>query len=255
MSDSKTYLAKKSQFDRLLTLYGRNAVLEALNNKEVQPQRLHLSEKNRPAKVIDNILRYAEQLNIEVRYHNPAALSRISKNAKQDQGVALDVRCPDHKTLDDFLLDPPDQFKLIALDGITNPQNLGMAIRSITASPIDGILLSRTETPKLSPLVIKASAGALFRAPIIKCEKLVDALRDLKKANTDIFTLESQLDPTPNTSSKSARSIYILGNETKGVSPDISKLATRRISIPMNRGVESLNVAVTAALVAFSKDL
>lgn len=255
MTDSKAYLARKSQFDRLLTLYGRNAVLEALQNDSIQSQRLHLSDKNRPAEVLDKILRFAEKQNVEVRYHSAAALSRISKNAKQDQGVALDVRCPEHKTLDEFLLNPPNNFKLIALEGITNPQNLGMAIRSITASPIDGILLSRAETPKLSPLVIKASAGTIFRAPIISCGKLLDAVHALQDINTEVCTLESGVSNSANTHSKHSGQIYILGNETQGVSKQIAQLATRRISIPMNRGVESLNVAVTAALVAFSEDL
>ena len=116
-------------------------------------------------------------------------------------------------------------------------------------------MLSRAETPKLSPLVIKASAGTIFRAPIISCGKLLDAVHALQDINTEVCTLESGVSNSANTHSKHSGQIYILGNETQGVSKQIVQLATRRISIPMNSGVESLNVAVTAALVAFSEDL
>lgn len=64
-----------------------------------------------------------------------------------------------------------------ALDGITNPQNLGMIIRPAAAGAIDGILLPRKGTAALGPLVIKASAGTLYRAPLLLCASLPEALK------------------------------------------------------------------------------
>lgn len=251
MSDSETYLQKKAFFNQLLTIYGRKPVLEAIQDPQLLPQRLHLSNNNRRAEILDEIEAWAVKREIETKTHAPKALARISKNAKQDQGVALDVRCPNHIELDEFLNNPPKRFRLIGLDGITNPQNLGMIIRSVAASPCDAIILGREDTPKLSPLVIKASAGSLFRAPIIRCNNLLQALNKLSQLGTEICVLDSSAKTGLDSQSKTDRVIYVLGNETEGVSSQVSDLANQRVCIEMNRGVESLNVAVTAALVAF----
>ena len=252
MPDSQEYLAKKAQFDQLLTVYGRKPVLEAISDSGLQPERLHLSNNNKSADIIKDILHWADKRNVEIRQHQPAALARISKNAKQDQGVALDVRCPDHQQLEDFLTSPPDKFRLIALDGITNPQNLGMIIRSVAASPCDGLLVSRRDTPKLSPLVIKASAGTLFKAPLIRLDKLGVGLKQLQELGTEICVLDSNASTDFAALASADKVVYVLGNETEGVSREIIGMATQRVAIPMCRGVESLNVAVTAALVAFN---
>lgn len=252
MSDSEAYRAKKAHFDQLLTVYGRKPVLEAIADGSLQPERLHLSKNNRSAEILEEIRSWADKRNIEIRIHEPAALARISKNAKQDQGVALDIRCPNHQQIVDFLANLPERFRLIALDGITNPQNLGMIIRSVAASPADALLISKKDSPKLSPLVIKASAGTLFRAPIIHSQTLVEALTALSEQGAQICVLDSNATSSFEAFSTQGRVVYVLGNETEGVSEDIQSLANHRLSIPMNRGVESLNVAVTAALVSFS---
>lgn len=236
----------------MLTIYGRKPVLEAISDPDLLPKKLHLSSKNRPADILEQIVGWAERRKVEIREHPPASLSRISKNAKQDQGVALDLECPSHQQLDDFLQNPPDQFRILALDGITNPQNLGMVIRSVTASPLTGLLLSKKDSPRLSPLVIKSSAGTLFKAPLLRTAALPEALKKLSQLGAQICVLDSNANSSFEQLSDFDRVIYVLGNETDGISRDVAEMATHRVSIQMNRGVESLNVAVTAALVAFS---
>jgi 23S rRNA (guanosine2251-2'-O)-methyltransferase len=140
-------------------------------------------------------------------------------------------------------------FKLIALDGIQNPQNLGMIIRSCAASKIDGIILPKKSSAKISPLVVKASAGTLFKLPIFYCNSLEDILPKLN--DVKIYSLSSHANKTIYELKKSDKTIYILGNESDGVSPEVEKLCNDSLSIPMQRGVESLNVAVTASLLAF----
>ncbi len=73
-------------------------------------------------------------------YHDKQALSRISKNAKQDQGVALDMVL-EHMGDESSFRNTHKSYRIIALDGVTNPQNLGMIIRSCAAGNIDAILL------------------------------------------------------------------------------------------------------------------
>ena len=139
-TDSKAYLDKKSFFDKILTIYGRNAVLEALQDEGIDVYRLHLSDSNKPASVLTEIRSLAKTRGVEEVYHDKKTLSRISKNAKQDQGVALDIILPHSGDLEHFL-GVHDAYRIIALDGVTNPQNLGMIIRSCAAGEIDAFLL------------------------------------------------------------------------------------------------------------------
>jgi 23S rRNA (guanosine2251-2'-O)-methyltransferase len=206
-----------------------------------------MATSNKTDGAIKTILALAKTRKIEITYHEKNSLSRISKNAKQDQGVAIDIIAKSYLNANE--LKNRDSFKLIALDGIQNPQNLGMIIRSCAAGNVDGIILPKKSSAKISPLVIKASAGTLFKLPIYFCNSLEDILPSLK--GTDIYALSSHAKKDIYNIEKSKKSIFILGNESDGVSKEVEKLCNDSISIPMQRGVESLNVAVTASLIAF----
>lgn len=252
LSDSKAYREKKRFFNTILTVYGRKAVLEALQHPATNIYRLHLASSNKPAAILDDILALSRKKNAEIVYHDRLALSRISRNAKQDQGVAADLICPGYQSCDDFLKAAAQPFTLLALDGITNPQNLGMIIRSACAGNIDGIILPAQGCAQIDPLVIKASAGTVFRAPILRCDKLTEVLTQFKQQGTLVCSLSSHADKTlKEFNTQGVSCVYVLGNETEGVSAAVEKLCNARVRIPMNNGVESLNVAVTAALIAF----
>jgi len=250
MQDSKEYLAKKRFFDSLITIYGRNAVLEALQNDTISIHKLHLSDSNKKAPIIEHLIREANRRDIEIVYHDKKALSRISKNSKQDQGVALDIVLNYFGDADSFIADR-DSYRILALDGITNPQNLGMIIRSATAGSIDAILLPTKGAAQISPLVIKSSAGTLFRIPIIKSDNLHDMLVKFRSSGAKVYTLSSSATDSYRDIKYDDKTIFVLGNESDGVSSDIESLSDESISIPMRREVESLNVAVTASLLAF----
>ena len=254
MSESESYEKKKAFFDRVLTVYGRNAVLEVLQDESLPCYCIHLAENNREAGAITTIRGIAEKRDIPVKHHTRPELARISKNGKQDQGVAADIICPAFATLESFLvgLTPEKSIRLLALDGITNPQNLGMIVRSAAAGEIDGILWSRRGNAALGPLVIKASAGTLYKAPLLICQNLVKALELCREAGFDICTLEAGAGQSLFDRSPAGQSIYVLGNESEGVSQAVRDIANTAVSIPMNNGVESLNVAVTASLIAYS---
>ena len=250
MIDSPEYLARKSFFDQLITVYGRKPVLEILEDNKLKIFRMHLADSNRDGGIIAQIRKLAAQRNIETCFHSRSELSRISRNSKQDQGVACDIHCPGYQPYQQALSDSPAG-TIIALDGITNPQNLGMIIRSVTASPAQALLLPSKGTADISPLVIKASAGTLFKGNILRCDSLPKALQEFKQRGYEICTLSShQATPLSDFAPK-APVIFVLGNETEGVSPDVAALSDHRVAIPMANGVESLNVAITAALIAF----
>ncbi|MDP5052810.1 MAG: 23S rRNA (guanosine(2251)-2'-O)-methyltransferase RlmB, partial [Congregibacter sp.] len=141
---------------RFLTVYGRKAVLEALGDRHMDCRILHLAASNRRGGVLDEIEDMARRKGLECREHSREELARISRNGRQDQGVALDVYCPAMRDLEDYVgalgngaadgpPGPPQ--RLLALDGVTNPQNMGMVIRSAAAAGIDGVLYADRGNP------------------------------------------------------------------------------------------------------------
>jgi 23S rRNA (guanosine2251-2'-O)-methyltransferase len=249
LQDSKEYLEKKAYFEKIITLYGRNVIIEILQDDEIEIHKLHMADSNQSDGAIKTILSLAKKRDIKITYHDKKALSRISKNAKQDQGVAIDIISKSYQSA--MIIKDMKKFRLIALDGIQNPQNLGMIIRSCAAGNVDGIILPKKSSAKISPLVIKASAGTLFKFPIYYCNTLDEILNDLN--DTKIYALASRAKNSIYDFKPSDKSIFILGNESDGVSPEVEKLCNDSLSIPMQRGVESLNVAVTASLIAFMR--
>ena len=250
MKDSAEYLAKKSFFDKIITIYGRNAVLEVLEDESIEIHKLHFSDSNKSVEQLDRMVQIAKRREIEIAYHDKKALSRISKNAKQDQGVALDIVLK-HAISEEKFLEHKRNFRVIALDGINNPQNLGMIIRSCAGGNIDAIIIPTKNSAQISPLVIKASAGTLFKLPIIKSRNFKSTLKRFKDNNSKLFTLSSHVNRSYRDVDYPNRTVFILGNESEGVSREIEELSSDSITIPMRRGVESLNVAVTASLLAF----
>ena len=238
-------------FDRVITVYGRKPALEVLQDESLTCHRLHFADSNKPAPILDQMRELAERRGIEIQVHGKRELSRISRKGSQDQGVAVDVHCPAFASLEEFLeRDRGEPARLLAADGITNPQNAGMLVRSAVAGGIDGILWPRAGNAALGPLAVKASAGTLFRAPLIRCRELPDALTRLQERGFQVCVLDAGAE-------KSAfevipeRAIYVLGSETSGPSEAVRAMADETLMIPMSDGVESLNVAVTAALIAY----
>ena len=164
----------------------------------------------------------------------------------------MDVLCPRFTRLEEFLdADTGAAARLLAVDGITNPQNAGMLIRSAVAGGIDGILWPASGNAALGPLAVKASAGTLFRAPLIRCRALPEALAACRHCGYRVCVLDAAAEASLMDAERPERAIYVLGNETSGSSREVTAQADIALQIPMENGVESLNVAVTAALIAY----
>ncbi len=249
-----SYQEKKAFYNRAITIYGRKPVLEALQDDSLPIHRLHLAESNKPAGIVLDMLRLAAKRGVEVVYHSKQALSRISRNGKQDQGVAADI-ISDLYDDASVLANPPADAEVLALDGITNPQNLGMIIRSVCASGMYGILLPEKGCCDINPLVIKASVGTLFRTRIFRCKELAPTLTELQRHGWQSCVLSSHASYALGDYPAKGNSVYVLGNETEGVRQSIIDSADHRLMVPMANQVESLNVAVTASLIAFRQQL
>ncbi|MEA3018745.1 MAG: rRNA (guanosine2251-2-O)-methyltransferase [Actinomycetota bacterium] len=229
-----------------VTIYGRMPVLEALADERVAVAKVLLSRAAR-GESVDEIVAAAARRGVAVQRVAPEKVTRISGNGRHDQGVVADVDAPGLGALDTWLGSAPVTCALLVLDGITNPANVGMVIRTATAAGLDGVVLPRAGVPDVGPLVIKASAGVAFRATILQSATASSACASLRTAGIELIGLradsaESLFDaPLPD------RAAYVLGSETDGVSVECD----RWLSIPLAVGVESLNVAVAAGLVAY----
>lgn len=236
--------------DQFLTIYGRKPVLEILQDDSLDIAKVFIAKKAK-ADIIKNILIACERRGVEVLRMAADQVSRMSKNPKQDQGVAADIHTPHMDDAVRFLeKNTNKKLQLIALDGVTTPANVGMIIRSCTALGIDGIILPRKGNAKLNSLVIKASAGVVFKSCILKCERLTPVLKKAREIGYDVYGLSGEKGRNIYQERFSTKSLFVMGNETEGVSPQTEDLTDKHLFIPMANGVESLNVACAATVVA-----
>jgi len=179
----------------------------------------------------------------------------VSRSGRHDQGVVADVVAPRMTALDDRLEElgrrPDEPAHVLVLDGVTNPANVGMVLRSATAAGVDGVVLPRRGTADLGPLVIKASAGVAFHAPVLRAPTTEHALEGLQGAGFALLGLRADAAHSVFEAPLPARTAFVLGGETDGVTPEAARWVHDWLRIPMAGGVESLNVASAAAVLAF----
>jgi 23S rRNA (guanosine2251-2'-O)-methyltransferase len=138
----------------------------------------------------------------------------------------------------------------LVLDRLTNPANVGMILRSATAAGLDGVLLPRRGLPAIDPLVVKASAGVAFRAPVLRAATVEEGCAALVEAGFSVYGLDAS-GSSLLTAELPARVALVLGNETNGLSESVRPLLAGLLAIPMHAGVESLGVASAGAVAAF----
>lgn len=239
--------------DRFITVYGRKPVLEVLEQPELAVRRVFVARSAR-GDVLDRILDAARARSVEIVRKSADEVSRISRRPKQDQGVAADVEAPAMRALSAFLetLDDDRDARLLALDNVTTPANVGMILRTATVLGIDGVIVPRRGCPEIGPLVVKASAGVAFRAPILRCAELVDGLSDAKMRGFCVYGLADRGATDMSALSARGRSIFVLGNESEGIGEPTRPLVDEWVRIPMAHEGDSLNVASAAAIVCWA---
>lgn len=237
-------------------IYGRRTVLEALAAPDVGVERVVVSARDVPKELRAEIRSLCERRGAEYQQGERSEVTAMSREPRHDQGVAAMVTLGNVMEVSAFI----DSLKgagaktpapVLALDGVTNPQNVGIAVRSAVAAGMRAMLWPTVGGPWITGLVIKASAATLFRCPIVRTGELAEGAVELKGAGFRVYALEaggeaSLLDLAP-----AHRSLFVVGSELEGVSEEVLELADERVSIPMAGGVESLNAAVAASLVCF----
>ena len=234
----------------MITLYGRMPVLEAVLDARAAVHQVLVAHGAR-GEAIDRILSAAADRGIRVERVEAAQVTHVSRNGRQDQGVVADIESPGLAALDTWLSTRHAALALMLLDGLTNPANVGMIIRTAVAAGLDGVVLPRHGSPDVGPLVVKASAGVALAAPILRAPTAVDAAATLLEGGVELIGLRAGDESPLWGIAIPDRVAFVLGNETEGVSPDVSLHVGSWCSIPLDARVASLNVAAAAAVVAF----
>ncbi|MFF1612657.1 TrmH family RNA methyltransferase [Amycolatopsis sp. NPDC058278] len=246
MGDESTISPK----DRFLTVYGRKPVLEALADNGLRVDKVILADTARGPGAAE-IQRAAKAAGVPVQRASAHRVKVLAGNGKQDQGVLADVLAPRMRALSAALADRRPPSRVLLLDGITTPANVGMILRTATAAGLAGVIVPRRGVAALDPLVVKASAGVAFRAPVLRCGSAREAAEMLAEAGYGLYALGASARTTVFDVDLPQRAAFVLGGETAGVGPEVGELVTEWLSIPMPGDVESLNVSAAAAVLSF----
>lgn len=163
-------------------------------------------------------------------------------DTKTPQGVLALVNLPEKAELGS---------RIIVMDGVQDPGNVGTILRTADAAGFTGALLSPACADPFSPKVLRATMGSIFRLPICTQEDLPAALKALAGAGYSV--LSSQLDGEPffERGPVGEKFVLIIGNEGNGVSEPVKAAATHRLALPMQGGAESLNAAIAAGIMMY----
>lgn len=249
--DTYTVSAKSSPRDRFVTIYGRKPVLEALDDHEVPIDKVLLAEGIR-GEIIKRIRQAAAERDVTVQRASAHRVKVLAGNGRHDQGVLADVVAPKMRPLDEALEHPGQAPRsMLLLDGLTTPANVGMILRTATAAGIDGIVVPHRGVANIDPLVVKASAGIAFHAPVLRCHSASEAAELLSEAGYPMYALDARAAETIFEARFSTRAVFVLGSETAGLSEEVEYRITDRLRIPMHGGVESLNVSAAASVLCY----
>lgn len=144
--------------------------------------------------------------------------------------------------------------KIVILEDIQDPGNLGTIIRSSVAFNVDTLVLSNNTVDLYNPKVIRATQGMLFKSNIIIENDLENLIKNLKQNNYTIYTTNVKNGNSLKTIEKKDKVAIIMGNEGSGVSEKLNSLADKYLYIDMNKNCESLNVAVATSIILYELD-
>ena len=140
--------------------------------------------------------------------------------------------------------------KVLILDDIQDPGNLGTIIRSSLAFDVDTVILSNNTVDLYNPKVVRATQGMIFNINVKRCE-LISFINELKNNNYIIYTTDVNDGVEAKNIEKTNKWALIMGNEGNGVSKEVANLADKKININMNKNVESLNVGVATGIILY----
>ncbi|GGM14524.1 MULTISPECIES: 23S rRNA (guanosine(2251)-2'-O)-methyltransferase RlmB [Micromonospora] len=230
-------------------MVGRNPVLEALR-AQVPATALYTAQGLEADDRINEIVRTAANRGIAILEVSRAELDRMTGGVLH-QGIGLQVPPFAYESFEDLVATSLEQTAplLIALDGVTDPRNLGAVIRSAAAFGAQGVFVPERRAAGITATAWRTSAGAAARVPVAQVVNLTRALKACQEAgfmvvgldadgDTDLYDLEAAVGPL----------VVVVGSEGRGLSRLVGETCDLTVSIPMVSDVESLNASVAAAV-------
>jgi len=230
-------------------LLGRNPVVEALR-AAVPATALYVAQGIDIDERVTEIVRTAGDRGIPILEIGRHELDRMTGGVLH-QGIGLQVPPFAYENFDDLIaaaLEQPAPL-LVAMDGITDPRNVGAVIRSVAAFGGHGVFMTERRAAGITATAWRTSAGAAARVPVSQVVNLTRAIKAAQKegftaigldadGETDLYQLEAAIGPL----------LVVVGSEGRGLSRLVGETCDLRVSIPMASDVESLNASVAAAV-------
>ena len=233
---------------------GRNSVIEALRAK-IPATTLHIATKIEMDDRVRESLALANKRGIPLLEIPRPELDRLTGPDTVHQGIALSV--PPYSYAHPLELaekveagDSAPVF--VALDGITDPRNLGAIVRSVAAFGGYGVIVPKRRSVGVNAAAWKTSAGAIARTPVAMAANLTQTLKSFKDRGYFVVGLDGEADSSlPVTELAGTPLLIVVGSEGKGLSRLITETCDVIVSIPMSGKTESLNAGIAASVVLY----
>jgi 23S rRNA (guanosine2251-2'-O)-methyltransferase len=234
--------------DPALRLYGRHAVEAALNNPEREKRQLYGAPKALAA-LKDSGL---ETRSVSVETTDNERLASLVGPEVPHQGLVLEVRPLPGRHIEDLAPDPARPHNLVvALDHLSDPQNVGAIFRSAAAFGARAILTTYDHAPRETGALAKAASGALEVVPWVRVTNLAAALDKLKDMGYWHLGLEGTAEASLAKVDLGSDLVLVLGGEGRGLRPRTREKCDLLVRLPISDAIESLNVSAAAAVALY----
>ena len=230
---------------------GRNAVLEALRASVPATELI-------VARSIDVDDRVAESLQLALHHQLPirevhrAEIEGISANS---QGIILAIKPYQYSSFQEITERANHPILIVALDGVTDPRNLGAIVRSAAAFGAAGVVMTERRAAAMTASAWKSSAGAAARLPVAQVTNMARTIDDAKKIGCFVIGLDGESDQSLSGMKVAKENVMIVvGSEGKGLSRLVREKCDLVVSIPMRATTESLNASVATSIALFWVD-
>lgn len=231
-------------------LVGRNPVVEALRAK-VPATALYLANNIDSDERTTEAVRIAGNRGIALLEVSRAELDRRT-GAALHQGIALQVPPFAYTPFPDLLREAEESGSpplIVALDGVTDPRNLGAVIRSAVAFGAHGVLIPQRRSAGVTAVAWRTSAGTAARLPIAQVTNLTRTLRECRAAGLFVVGLDADgTTAVDDLEMATEPLVVVVGSEGRGLSRLVGETCDLTVSIPMSPAAESLNASVAAAV-------
>lgn len=236
----------------LSCIYGKNAVIEALESGNREFNRILILNTARMDEKIEKIKELAKKSGIVFQFVTKDKLNQMVPEARH-QGVIAQVSPVNYEELEDFIEKTNGKHApVVILDGVEDSHNLGAIIRSAVCAGVKGIILPSRRGVLVNSTVEKTSAGAVNSISVIKVNSLVNAVQKLKENNYWVIASDHHAeDNYYDIDYTDINFALIMGAEHAGISKSLLKLSDFRVKIPMLTKFNSLNVSNAAAIILF----